>query len=85
MDMIHAAVVRQLQQSAPRARELGLNASLKDDIGLSSLSVIATLTALCKNLSVDIMALTDADFARLERVGDLVDLFARHSGKVSAP
>jgi acyl carrier protein len=85
MDTIYAAVLRQLEQSAPRARELGLHASLKDDVGLSSLSVIAALTALCKNLSVDIMALTDADFARLERVGDLVDLFTRHSRERSLP
>jgi len=58
--------------------------SLKDHLGLSSLTVISVLTSLCDELGVDILKLTDADLARLDTVGDLMNLFAKHSQKVPA-
>ncbi|KYF97888.1 hypothetical protein BE20_36890 [Sorangium cellulosum] len=61
----------------------GPETDLKADLGLSSLSLVSVLTRLCDTFDVDMLALTDADLARLDKVGDLIALFSRMPGAAS--
>jgi acyl carrier protein len=84
MEQVTTEVVRQLKQTVPSLGSFELGADLKDELGLSSLSLISVLTQLCQKLDVDMLLLTDADLARLDKVSDLIDLFCRHAPARSA-
>jgi acyl carrier protein len=75
-DDIAIQVLERLKRAAPQRTSFELQARLKEDLGLSSLKLVTILTQLCEQLQFDILALTDADLARLDRVSDLIDLFA---------
>lgn len=79
---VAAEVIRQLQVAVPKARGADLGARLKEDLGMSSLSLVSTLAKLSATLSVDMLTFTDADLARLSRVSDLINLFERERGKL---
>lgn len=79
MENVTEEVVRQLKQIAPNATSLEPDVDLKDDLGLSSLSLVSLLTQLCEIFNVDMLALTDADLARLDKVADVITLFDRYA------
>jgi acyl carrier protein len=84
MSKVVEEVKQQLQQVATSA-SFGPETDLKGDLGLSSLSLVSVLTRLCETFNVDMLALTDADLARLDKVGDLIALFSRQPGGTAEP
>jgi acyl carrier protein len=76
-------VIRQLQVAVPKMRATDLNSRLKEDLGMSSLSLVSTLAKLSASMGVDMLEFTDSDLARLSSVGDLIGLFERERSKQS--
>jgi acyl carrier protein len=78
---VATAVIRQLQVAVPKMRAADLNSRLKEDLGMSSLSLVSTLAKLSASMGVDMLEFTDSDLARLSSVGDLIRLFERERSK----
>jgi acyl carrier protein len=67
-----------ITKMTPGCPQLRPEAHLKDDLSMSSLSLISVVTELCSQLQVDVTDLAESEIATLATAGDLVRLFERN-------
>jgi acyl carrier protein len=73
-DIVFSCITR-LRPDCPQLRS---DANLRNDLNMTSLSLISVVTELCSELHVDVSDLAETDLAKVSTAGDLVRLFERN-------
>lgn len=81
---VHETVAAHLRRLLGRAAPVDAGMRLRDDLQVSSILLVALVTDLCETLGVDMLAFSELDLVRLHRVGDVNDLFERHTASGAA-
>lgn len=68
-----------LISTVPGLQIAELDAKLQEDMNISSLALVSTITKLCEEFDVNLLELTDSDLVGLVSVKDIVDLFERYT------